>query len=193
MEIFDGAAMEALGLRLETEERGGDVGLAGEAIEAGGEPVGAVLFQGDVDTVGELRPLEDVGFGGTFHGLVEAVGEEAGFEGVHTEHGVLGEGDAFDGVAFLGIDGLVGGDGVGYAGGDLGAVLDADDGEGVGVEGAPAGVLGGAGFALGGAGSGGFAGVGAVGGDAVGGGCHRFGSSMAGGVRGGWRSASDWG
>ena len=90
------------------------------------------------------------GSGGAFHGCVEAVGEEAGFEGVHAEHGVLGEGDAFDGGAFLGVDGLVGGDGVGDEAGDSGAVLDADDGEGVGVEGELAGILGGAGFAFGG-------------------------------------------
>ena len=73
---------------------------------------------------------------------------------------------------FLGVDGLVGGDGAGDEGGDLAAVLDADDDEGIGVEGVLAGVLGGAGFAFGGLGSGGMLGVGAVSGDAVGGGCH---------------------
>ena len=101
------------------------------------------------------------------------------------EHGMLGEGDAFDGGAFLGVDGLAGGDGVGDTGIDLGAVLDADDGEGVGVEGVLAGVLGGAGFAFGGAarhsrvGSGGSWALAAVSGAAVGGGCHRSRSSMA--------------
>ena len=54
MEIFDGAAMEALGLGLKSKKRGGDFGLPGEAIEAEGEPVGAVLFEGDVDAVGEF-------------------------------------------------------------------------------------------------------------------------------------------
>ena len=59
VEIFDGAAMEALGLGLKAEECGGDVGLAGEAIEAEGEPVGAVLFEGDVDAFGEFGAIED--------------------------------------------------------------------------------------------------------------------------------------
>jgi hypothetical protein len=95
---------------------------------------------------------------------------------------VFGEGDAFDGVALLGIDGLIGGGPrehpVGDEGRDGGAVLDADDGEGFGVEGVLAGILGGAGFAFGGLRPGGFAGVGVVGGDAVGGGCHRSSCSM---------------
>jgi len=43
----------------------------------------------------ELREWAPGGF--------QAVGEEAGFEGVHAEQGVLGEGDAFDGEAFLGV------------------------------------------------------------------------------------------
>jgi hypothetical protein len=164
MEIFDGAAMEALGLGLKSKECGGDIGLPGEAIEAEGEPVGAVLFEGDVDAVGEFGSIEDEWVGGAGHGLIEAVGEEAGFEDGHAAHGVFGEGDAFDGIAFLGIDGLIGsgprGHPVGDEGRDGGAVLDADDGEGVGVEGVLAGVLGGAGFAFGGSGSGGFTGVG---------------------------------
>jgi hypothetical protein len=93
VETFDGAAMEALGLGLKAKNRGGDVGLPAVAMEAEGEPVGAVLVEGDI----------------------EAVGEEAGFEDRRAAHGVLGDGDAFDGVALLGVDGLVGGDGVGDA------------------------------------------------------------------------------
>ena len=64
VEVFDGVAMEALGLGLKSKECGGDVGLAGEAIEAEGEPVGAVLFEGDVDAVGELGSIEDEWLGG---------------------------------------------------------------------------------------------------------------------------------
>jgi hypothetical protein len=164
VEIFDGAAMEALGLGLKSKKRGRDFGLPGEAIEAEGEPVGAVLFEGDVDAGGEFGAIEDEWVGGAGHGLVEAVGEEAGFEDGHAAHGVFGEGDAFDGVALLGIDGLIGGGPrehpVGDEGRDGGAVLDADDGEGVGVERVLADVLGRAGFAFGGFRSGGFAGVG---------------------------------
>ena len=191
--IFDGAAMEALGLGLKAEERGGDVGLAGEAIEAEGEPIGAVLFERDVDAGGQIGAIEDEWLGGAGHGLVEAVGEEAGFEDGHAAHGVFGEGDAFDGVAFLGIDGLVSRDGIGDEGGDGGAVLNADDGEGVGVEVVLAGVLGGAGFAFFGLRSSGFAGVGLVGGDAAGRGRHRSRSSTRVGVLGRVGAVSDWG
>jgi hypothetical protein len=192
VEVFDGAAMEALGLGLESQERGGDVGFLGEAVEAEGDPEGAVLGEGDLEAVGDLL-LEDNRPGGPFHGMVEAIGEEAGFEGIHAEHGVLGEGDTFDGGAFLGVDGLVSGDGAGDEGGEAGAVLDADDGERVGVEEVLAGILGGAGFAFGGPGSGGFAGVGAVGGDAVWRDGHRSRCSMAVLRRDGSGSASDWG
>ena len=79
-------------------------------------------------------------------GLFETGGEEAGFEGVHAERGVLGEGNAFHGDAFMGVDGLVGGAGIRDEGGDVGAVLDADDREGFGIKAVLAGVLGGAGL-----------------------------------------------
>ena len=65
------------------------------------------------------------GLGGAEHGWFEAGGEEAGFEGVHAEQGVLSEDDALDGEAFL------------------------DDSEGVGTKAVLAGVLGSAGFAFG--------------------------------------------
>ena len=72
----------------------------------------------------------------------------------------------------LGVDGLVGADGIGDEGGDVGGVLDADDGEGFGIEVVLAGVLGGSGLAFGGLGPGGTAGIGAVGSDALGGSRH---------------------
>jgi hypothetical protein len=71
VEIFDGAAMEALGLGLKSKKRGRDFGLPGEAIEAEGEPVGAVLFEGDVDAVGEFGSIEDEWVGGAGHGLIQ--------------------------------------------------------------------------------------------------------------------------
>jgi len=64
VEIFDGATMEAFGLGLKAQKRGGDVGLPGEHIEAVGEPVGASLFEGDVDAFGELGAIEDGWIGG---------------------------------------------------------------------------------------------------------------------------------
>jgi hypothetical protein len=103
VEILDGPAVEALGLGLETEEGSGDVGLAVEGVEAVGEPEGAILGLGDIDVVADLALFEDIGLGGAEHGLFEAGGEEAGFEGVHAEQGVSGEGDALDGEAFTGV------------------------------------------------------------------------------------------
>ena len=54
VEIFDGAAMEALGPGFDSQRRGGDVGL----------PAGAVLFEGDIDAVGEFGSVEDEWVGG---------------------------------------------------------------------------------------------------------------------------------
>jgi hypothetical protein len=88
-------------------------------------------------------------------------------EAFDAEEGLLGEGDALDGEEFLGVDGLVDGDGVFAEAGDLVEFLEADDGEGGGGESVLAGVLGGAGFAFGGAGSSGLGGVGAVGGESL--------------------------
>jgi len=45
------------------------------------------------------------GFAGAVEGLVEAGGEEAGFEAGAAEDGVLGKGDAFEGEELLGVDG----------------------------------------------------------------------------------------
>ena len=98
-------------------------------------------------------------------GFVEAGGEEAGLEAGGAEHGLLGEGHALDGEEFLGVDGLVDGDEVGFEMGDFLEVFEADDGEGGGGEAVFAGVLGGAGLAFGGAGAGGLGGVGAIGGE----------------------------
>jgi hypothetical protein len=141
VEIFDGAAVEAFRQSLEAKERGGDIGLSGVAIEVEHQPVGAGLVDVDVDAMGDLGTVEDVWVLMASHGRVEAVGEESGLESIETEHGVLREGDPFDGGAFLGVDGLVGGNGVGDEGGDADAVFDADDGERLGVEGRLAGVL----------------------------------------------------
>ena len=160
VKIVDGAAVETLGLGLEAEKDGNDFGLAIDLVEAEGEPESSVLINGGRNVLAELGALENFGVFGREHSDVEAVGEEAGLDGGETVHGVLGDGDAFDGEALLGVDGLVGSDGVGDEGGDAGAVLNAVDGEGVGVEGALAGILGGAGLTFFGTGSGGTAGVG---------------------------------
>ena len=63
--------------------------------------------------------------------MVEAEGEEAGVQALDAEEVLLGEGDALDGEGLLGIDGLVGGDGVGTEAFNLVDILEADDGESV--------------------------------------------------------------
>lgn len=182
LELLDGTAVETLRLGLVTEEEGEGVGLAAEAVEAEAEPIGTMLFGGDWDALGEIGRSEDAGLGGAYHGSVEAVGEEAGFESGHAQHGLLGEDDALDGEEFLGVDGLVGGDGVRAEVGDDFGVFEGDDGEAIGVEGVLAGILRGTGFAFGGAGAGGTVGIGAIGGKALRGErlFHRFSSSMRG-------------
>jgi hypothetical protein len=88
------------------------------------------------------------GFAIAGEGLVEEGGADAFVEAFDAEEDLLGEGDALDGEEFLGVDGLVDGDGVFAEAGDLVDVFEADDGEGGGGESVFAGVEGGAGLAL---------------------------------------------
>src|ERR1035437_2786305 len=135
-------------------------------MEAFGEEVVTVLGLGDfVIPVDERVADAHEGFAVTGEGLIEEGGGDAGMEAFDAEEGLLGEGDALDGEEFLGVDGLVDGDGVLAEVGDFVDVFEADDGEGGGGESVFTGVLGGAGFAFGGAGSGGLGGVGAIGGE----------------------------
>jgi hypothetical protein len=163
LEILYGAAMESFGLSLVAEENGDDVGLPVQAADTLAGPIGAGLLGGDFEVMGDIGVFEDIGLGGTLHGFLEAVGEEAGLESGEPEDGEVGEGDAIDGEALLGSDGAEGGDRVGAEVGDELGVFNADDGILGGVEGGLAGVLGGSGFALGGAGAGGFLCVEAIG------------------------------
>jgi hypothetical protein len=107
-------------------------------------------------------------------GVAEVKGESVGlggdafFEAGGAEEGLLGEGDALDGIHLLGVDGLVESDGVVTEVGDLLGVFEADDGVIGGGEAVFAGVLGGTGLAFRGARAGRFGGVGAIGGDLLG-------------------------
>jgi hypothetical protein len=134
-------------------------------MEAVTQQVVAVLGAGDFDiaVAGDGGIHEADGFAGVVEGLVEAGGEETGFEAGAAEDGVLGEGDAFEGEEFLGVDGLVEGDEVVAEAGDFLEVFEADDGEGRAGELVFAGILGGASLALGGAGSGGAGCIGTIG------------------------------
>ena len=166
LEFLDGAAVEALGLGLVAEKGGVEFGV--EASEGFTEEEGSVEgVVGRVGCEGVGKAGDVVALGGD--GLIEEAGEDGGFEASDTVEGVLGEGDAFDSVALLGVDGAVDGDCAGDEFGDGLLVFDADNGEGIGAKAVFAGILGGAGFALGGARSGGAGSVGAIGGKLIGG------------------------
>jgi hypothetical protein len=171
VEFLDGAAVVALGLGLIAQQEAETVGLAGHAMEAVAQQVVAVLSAGDFDiaVAGDDRVQEADGFVVVVEGLVEGGREETGFEAGAAEDGMLGQGGAFEGEEFLGVDGLIEGDEVIAEMGDFLKIFDADDGEGRGGEHVFAGILGTSGLALGGAGSGGPGGVGAIGGEALGG------------------------
>ena len=121
---------------------------------------------GDFEIAGaHILIHEDQGPVPFIDGLVEAGGEDAGLQAGGAEHGLLGQGDAFDGEEFLGVDGPIDGYGVVAEMADFVDVFEAHDGEGGGGEPVFAGVLGGAGLACRGARSGGASGVGAIGGE----------------------------
>jgi hypothetical protein len=171
VELLYSPAVVTLGLGLITQQEAKTVRLAGHAMEAVAEQVIAILGAGDFDiaVAGDGGVHEADGLAGAVEGLVEAGGEETGFEAGAAEDGVLREGDAFEGEELLRIDGLVEGDEVVAEMGDFLEVLEADDGEGGAGELVLAGILGGASLALRGAGPGGAGGVGAIGGEALGG------------------------
>jgi hypothetical protein len=169
LEFLDGAAVETLGLGLVAEKQRPGVGLGAQNVKAFGQPEVVILRAGDFEAFGEFRVPENEGSAGELQRPIEAVGEEAAFEGGYAEKGVLGQGDALDGEEFLGVDGPVEGDEVVPEVGDGVGIFDADDGEVAGCEAVLAGVLGGAGFAFRGARAGGTGGIGLIGGDALGG------------------------
>ena len=162
VEVFDGAAVEALGLGLVAEEEFPGLGIGGEIEKAFGEdevlPLAAGDFQLRVAEVG----VEEAG-GCGFGGVMEARGEEAAFEAGGAEEVQLGDGDALDGAEFLAVDRLVDFDEVGAEFDKIVEALKDGDGDVVGGEAVFAGVLGRSSFAFGGAGARGTAGIGAIG------------------------------
>src|ERR1017187_1629570 len=90
VEIFDGAAVETLGLGRIAEKDGPGWGVSGETAEAFGEAGIAILGAGDFEVVSEDFGEELVN-GEVFgvHDLIEADSEEAVFEGGAAEQGLL--------------------------------------------------------------------------------------------------------
>jgi hypothetical protein len=105
------------------------VALAGQAEEAIGQHVVAVLGQGDFDAVGDVLMEREAGRTIGLEALIQAGGEHAGFEAGSAEHGLLANGHLLEGEQFLGIDGLVDGNEVGAEAGDFLGVFEPDDGE----------------------------------------------------------------
>jgi hypothetical protein len=159
MEVFDGAAIEAFGLGLVAEEGGVEFGV--ETAEAFAEVIVAIL--GGIGRSVEVLPEAGEGIAGGREGLIEEAGEEGGFDAGETFHGLLREGDAFDGLLLLRVDGAIAAQGVGAKLGIRVAVFHQDDVEAFGAEAVFAGVLCGTGFALGSFGAGGMAGIGSIG------------------------------
>jgi hypothetical protein len=164
-EFLNGAPVVAFGLGLIAQEQGPTIGLADHPMEAFSQEVIAILGASDFDIpiTGEFLVHQDHGVSGGVEGLIEAGGEEAGFEARGAEESLLGEGNTLNGEEFLRVDGLVDGDEVLLEMGDLIEFFEADDGEGGGSESMLTGVLGRAGLALRGGGAGGFLSIQAVG------------------------------
>jgi hypothetical protein len=183
-ELLDCAAVLTFRLGLVAQEESPGVALADQAAEAFGEGEVAVLGAGDLQVADQVLGHGNDRVPSGVEGFVQASGEEAGFQAGRSEQGLLSEGDAFDGEKFLGVDGAVDGDQIGFEAGDGFDVFQADDGEVGGGEAMAAGVLRRAGFALGGAGAGGAGGIIAVRGKLPGG-DRAFGAGRFGGLFGG--------
>jgi len=142
-------------LGLVAQEQRPGIALAGDAAEAFGEGVVAVLGAGDLQVADQIFRHGDDGVAGAVEGFVQAGGEEAGFEAGGAEQGMLGKGDALEGEQLLGVDGLVDVDQVVLEAGDGFQVFEADDGVIGGGEamaaGGAEGTPGGSGVAFGGA------------------------------------------
>ena len=151
-ELLNRPTVVALRLGLVTEEESPGVALAGDAAEAFGEGVVAVLSAGDLQVADQVFSHGDDGVAGAVEGFVQAGGEETRFQAGGAKEGVLGEGDAFEGEQFLRVDGVIDGYEVVPETGDGLQVFEANDGVVGGGEsvaaGGPVGVPAGSGFGL---------------------------------------------
>jgi hypothetical protein len=109
------------------QEGGVEFGI--EAAEGFAQAI--ILAAGEVGRlVGEFGADAGNGVALGRDGLIEEAGEEGSFEAGDALDGLLGEGDAQDCVALLGVAGAVAGEGVVAKLGDGAEVFDADDGVG---------------------------------------------------------------
>jgi hypothetical protein len=135
--VFDGAAVLAIGIDLLAAEKSTDIGLDGHLARALSGGVVAVLRAGDFDVAiaEEVCRHGTEGLAGGVEGVIESDGEEAGFETIAAEDGLLAERDALDGEEFLGVGGAVAGDRVGFEVRDFVEFFEAHNGEGRAAEG----------------------------------------------------------
>jgi hypothetical protein len=134
--IFHGPAILTLGVGLITHQNTPDVRFLHHDAEAFAQGEVAVLRTGDfnIAIARELLVHEADGAAIALEAVIEGGGEEARFETVAAQHLLLAESDAFDGPEFLGIDGAITGDSVGFEIADFGDLLKAHNGEGGAAE-----------------------------------------------------------
>src|SRR5437667_11296191 len=100
-EVLDRAPIQTFGLGLIAQEQGPTQGGVRHAVETLAEGVIAVLGAGGLDLGGEFLGHWEACLPAGIESLIEAGGEEAGFETRGAEEGLLGEGDALDGEELL--------------------------------------------------------------------------------------------
>jgi hypothetical protein len=127
LEFLHCAPVQALRLGLVAEEQWNAVALTGQAEQAIGQHVVAVLGQGDFDAVGDV--LMERKSGRTVGHSLRQAAEQAGFEARGAQHGLLAEGHLLEGEQFLGMDGVVDGNEVVAEADDFVDVFEPDDSE----------------------------------------------------------------
>ena len=130
IEILDGAAVFALGLRPVAEHQANRVRFLRDAAEAFGYAVIAVLRASDFDiaVADHVRVHRDEGVVGAVEDVIEGAGEHARVETRTAKHHLLRESDSLDRDEFLGVYGFIAGDSVGFQFVDFAEVLEAHDG-----------------------------------------------------------------
>ena len=114
VELFDGATVEALGLRLKAEEEDEVLGARVEARHAFGDQEIAILLDGDFEIVIEGFGLhEPDGNAAWSEAGIEKRGVQAALQAVNAEERGAGEGEPLDGEELFGVDGLIGADEIG--------------------------------------------------------------------------------
>ncbi len=135
-ELFEGAAVIALGLDAITERKVHQVRLLCDAPEPFGEVEIPVLLAGNFDiAANHVRDHAGDWVVVGIDGIVQGGGEEAGIETGGAEDELLRDGHALEREHFLGVDRAIAGDEVGFEIADLVDVFEADDAEGRGGEG----------------------------------------------------------